>query len=328
MLLWAVSVGVLAATPAEKLETSVRALQDLQYAQALSSAPADTEVKGFSHEQVTAWLSTRALALAMLKREAEASAAFRQLFSVAQEWQVPDEYGPRVRTLVLEARAAAQRAGVVSLTFAGGAVQAKKDPFGFATDVELSWRAGKAAVKTVRVPLAAEINPPWPNDVVVEAWGRIVGLNGSTLATWGSEAHPQRFEPAVAVVPPEPAPAPSKIRPMFIAGIATAAVGVAGLAVGGVFMVQAGEPGRVLASATRDQQGRITSISQRDAFALEARAKQDATLGTALLVAGGIAAAAGAGLMIAGRATAAPTPGGVSVIVPLDATFRFAGVSR
>lgn len=328
-MLWVVMV--LSATPVEKLEAGVKALDDLQYAQAVSALPADSEVANFTRDQVISLFSTRALALAMVKREGDASVAFKQLFVVAPEWQLPEQYGPRVRTLVLEAKDFAQRAGVLSLRFEKGAVRATRDALALGTVVELTWRAGGAASKTVTFPITEQAPTPWPADARVEAWGRVIGLNGSTLATWGSAEAPNRFEPPppVSVVKPvTPGGDSGGIKPMFVAGLASAAVGVGCLVAGGVFTARASEPGRVLASATRDADGRITSITQRDAFALEAQAKQSATIGTALLVVGGVAAAAGAGLVIFGRASATPAPGGVSLTVPLDATFSFAGVSR
>jgi hypothetical protein len=118
--------------------------------------------------------------------------------------------------------------------------------------------------------------------------------------------------------PPPPAPP----RVALIAGLAALGAGAASAALGTGFAVASGDAERALATATRDAQGRITSPTQREAFGLDARARADSGAAAAFFIAAAVCGAAGAGLLVFDRVTATPSPGGVSLSVPLDATFR------
>lgn len=311
----------LAATPAEQLAEAAQALDALDYEKALATLPATESVTGFTVEQVTALFSTRALSLASLKREDEAAEAFRQLFSVAPEWKLPEQYGPRIRTLAGMAAAEAEEKGTLAVQYEGGQIKVGKDSYGFATGFELTWRVDGGGPTSRTFPVGVTLPPPWAGDRPVTASGRFVGLGGSTLATWGNEQEPLRFVPVGA--PPAPS-AGLKLRPLTIAGLAA---GVAALAAGGVaigFLGPSTEAQRALANATRDADGRITSLTQREAFLVEQRSASAATVSGALFVTAGVLAAGSVGLLLSERVRATPGPGGVALTVPLDATFGLA----
>lgn len=313
----------LAATPAEQLAEAAQALDALDYEKALATLPATESVTGFTVDQVTALFSTRALSLASLKREDEAAEAFRQLFAVAPEWKLPEQYGPRIRTLAGMAAAEAEEKGTLAVRYEGGQLKVGKDSFGFATGFELTWRVDGGGPTTRAFPVGVTLPPPWPGDRPVTAWGRFVGLGGSTLATWGNEQEPLRFGPVGAPTAPAPS-AGLKLRPLTIAGLAA---GVAALAAGGVaigFIGPSTEAQRALAGATRDADGRITSLTQREAFLIEQRSASAATVSGALFVTAGVLAAGSVGLLVYDRVRATPAPGGVAFTVPLDANFGLA----
>jgi hypothetical protein len=80
-------------------------------------------------------------------------------------------------------------------------------------------------------------------------------------------------------------------------------LGIAGalaLIGGGVFAYELQQERNTFDHAQRDSSGNITGISQRDAFALGARASNDATAANILFSAGGVLAAGGVGVFIAG----------------------------
>lgn len=311
----------LAASPAERLAEAEQALDALEYERALAVLPATEAITGFTVEQVTALFSTRALSLASLKRDEEAAEAFRQLFAVAPDWKLPEQYGPRMRTLAGMAAAEAEEQGTLAAQYEGGQLKVGKDSFGFATGFELTWRVDGGGPTTRAFPVGVTLPPPWPGDRPVAAWGRFIGLGGSTLAAWHNEQEPLRLGPVSA--PPAPS-AGLELRPLTIAGLAA---GVAALAAGGAaigFVGPSQEAQRALADATRDADGRITSLTQREAFLLEQRSAAAATVSGALFVTAGVLAAGSVGLLVADRVRATPAPGGVALTVPLDATFGLA----
>ena len=96
---------------------------------------------------------------------------------------------------------------------------------------------------------------------------------------------------------------------MLAAGAVAAGVGVA-------FGFMSTDARAQVTGATRDEHGRVTSLTQRDAAALEASAQTQATVANVLFVTGGVLAAGGLVLIIVGPdaapvATLAPAAGGV-----------------
>lgn len=318
----ALSLSLLfAATPAEQVAQAAQALDALDYEGALAALPKPQAAAGFSHEQVLALFSTRALALASLKREEEAAEAFRQLFAVAPDWKLPEQYGPRIRTVAGMAAAEAEEKGTLAVRYEGGVLKVGKDSYGFATAFELTWRVDGGGPTTRSFPVGVTLPPPWPSGRPIEVHGRFLGLGDSTLATWGNAQEPVRLGPPPGVAASKPG---VEVRPLLVAGLAA---GVAALAAGGVGLAFAGgstEAQRALASAERDADGRITSLTQREAFLIEQRSASAATLGGIFFVTAGVLAAGSAGLLVLDRVRATPGPGGVTFSVPLDATFGLA----
>lgn len=313
---------LLLAQSVDPLAEAQRAFDDLQFDRALSMTPAPAQWSGFSREEVVHALTLRALSLASVKRDDEARLAFRQLLTLEPGWQLPDQFGPRVRTLVLEARDAVGRAGRLSLAVEAGTVVLEGDAAGLAQAVSMSWRSA-GGTKSVKAPLANRIAAPWSTTEAVDVWLTLLGPADSVLLEWGTAAAPKHLAPAVVA---SPEPTPTRLSTLSIAGIVAAGVGVAALG-GGVFaLTQADQPRAALAAATRDADGRITSLTQRDAFALDARANGAWQAAGVLLVAGGVAVAAGVTLFLLGPVTVSASPSGAALVVPLDANFGVGAV--
>jgi hypothetical protein len=101
-------------------------------------------------------------------------------------------------------------------------------------------------------------------------------------------------------------------------GGAVLGAGVVAAGIGVFFGLQANDARKKFNSADRDDLGRVTSISQREAQALEASAHDQAVLANVLFGVGGGLAAAGLVLIIIGPDSApsvalSPAPGGVVV---------------
>lgn len=111
--------------------------------------------------------------------------------------------------------------------------------------------------------------------------------------------------------PPRPMPAGR------VAGLIIAGGGVAAAGVGVAFGVMANATAAQVTSATTDPAGRITSLTQRQALALDAQQRTQATLANVFLVSGAVLAAGGVTLALVSRDAAevalAPAPGGLSL---------------
>ncbi|MBM4778671.1 MAG: hypothetical protein GQE15_13290 [Archangiaceae bacterium] len=311
---------LLLAQSVDPLAEAQRAFDELQFERALTLTPPPANWSGFSREEVVHALTLRALCLASVKRDDEARLAFRQLLALEPGWQLPDQFGPRVRTLVLEAKDAVSRGGRLSLAVESGAVVIGGDAFGLAQSVAMSWRmAGET--KSVKAPVANRIEPPWSSSEPVDVWLTLLGPADSVLLEWGTAAAPKHLAPAVVASTPGPAQTPTRLSTFGIAGIIAAGVGVAALGSGVFALTQADQPRAALAAATRDAEGRITSLTQREAFLLDARANGAWQAAGVLLVAGGVALAAGVTLFLIGPVTVSASPSGASLMVPFDADF-------
>jgi hypothetical protein len=321
-LAWLV-VTVVSASPTTRLAEAQAAWDELQYDKVLALAPAAAEWQQFSRAQVVQALTLRSLALASVKRDDEARVLFRQLLSLEPGFVLPDQFGPRVRTLVLEAKDAAARAGSPSLTMEGGALVVGGTSLGLVESIQLSWRADGFAGSTT-LPAAPRVDPPWPSTGRIEAWGVVLGPGQSVLSTWGSSEKPTVLGDLAVAAPTTPQPTARPLGAAGIAGLVTGGAGLAAVVAGAVLLVNSNRPTQALAGATRDENGRITSLTQREAFALDAAAQGSFELGGALLVVGGLAVAAGATLVVVDRVQVSVSPQGVAVVVPLEADFQVA----
>ncbi len=307
---------LLLAQSVDPLVEAQRAFDELQFERALALTPVPARWSGFSREEVVHALTLRALCLASVKRDDDARLTFRQLLALEPGWQLPDQFGPRVRTLVLEAKDAVSRAGPLTLAVESGAVVISGDAFGLAQSVSISWRT-QAGTKSVKAPIANRIDPPWSATELVDVWLTLLGPADAVLLEWGTAANPRHLGPAALTPSSTPAAAPARLSTMAIAGVIAAAVGVAA-AGGGLFaLTQADQPRAALAAATRDADGRITSLTQREAFQLDVRANAAWQAAGVLLIAGGIALATGLTLFLIGPVRVSAT----SLLVPFDADF-------
>lgn len=304
---------LLVAQSVDPLAEAQRAFDELQFERALALTPAPDGWSGFSREEVVHALTLRALCLASVKRDDEARLTFRQLLALEPTWQLPDQFGPRVRTLVLEAKDAVSRGGRLTLAVESGAVVLSGDAFGLAKSVAMSWRSA-AGTKTTKAPVADRIEPPWSPDEPVDVWLTLLGPADAVLLEWGTAANPRHLGAATAAVAQKP---PARFSTTAIAAFIAAGVGVAAVG-GGLFaLTQADQPRAALAAASRDADGRITSLTQRDAFLLDARANAAWQAAGVLLIAGGVALASALTLFLIGPVRVSAT----SLVVPFDADF-------
>lgn len=315
---WAILVAAVLSQSADPLAEAQRAFDDLQFERALALVPQPEAWPAFSRSQVVRALALRALALASVKRDAEAGLALRQLLAVDSEWQLPEQFGPRVRTLVLEAKDAAERAGTLSIAFEAGSFSVKGDAAGLAQRLVISWTG--ASPGSIEHPITTTVPAPWPPSSPVEVTAVVLGPGRSTLAQWG----PRSFGAASVASSSRVETAPRARGPLFIPGLVAGIAGALTVGGGVAAVVVAGQPAATLANATRDADGRITSLSQRRAFELDAAANTAWQVGGGLIIGGAVALAAGATLVVLDVVQVGAGPGGVSLAVPLGPDFGVA----
>ncbi len=113
---------------------------------------------------------------------------------------------------------------------------------------------------------------------------------------------------------------PSSSSPLRPVGYVLIGVGVVGVGVGAYFGVQSSATRIKITNAARDSQGRVTGITQKEAFDLEPQARSQALIANVLFgVGGGVALLGGIFWLVGGSASdgvsvsVAPTVGGVVV---------------
>lgn len=328
-MLSALAALVLAAEPAfptpKQLSEVQRAFDELQFEQ-VAALPPPTQWKRLGRAEVLQGLSLRALALASIKRDDEAGLALRQLLSLEPGFVLPDQFGPRVRTLLLEQRDAVGRAGPLQLEFAEGAFVTKGSSFGLAEQLAVAWVDAEGR-HDAQLPLAERTAAPWPANAAIKAWARVLGAGGCELVTWKSEQAPFVVEgPAVKVEKPVEVERRS-LSGTAVGGLVVGGVALAALAGGLAAVVLADRPRQALASATRDAAGNLVSPTQKEAFALDAQAQTAWQVGGALLITAGLAAAGSVSLFLLGPVTVSASPSAVALELPFDALFSVGGGS-
>lgn len=323
LLAVALAAGSVSSVPsAQQLAEAQRAFEELDFVK-VAALPPPADWKRLTRAQFLQLLSLRALALASVKRDEEAGLAFRQLLSLEPSFSLPDQFGPRVRTIMLEQRDAVDRAGPLAVNFDGAAFVVKGSSFGLGEQLAVSW-VDAAGPHATNAPLAERVPAPWPPNTSLKAWARVIGPGGCEVLSWKSEQVPFVIEgPVKAVLAVEGEK--KTFTGTAIGGFVAGGVAVAALTGGLVALVLADRPRQVLASATRDPSGNILSPTQRDAFALDAEAQTAWQVGGALLITAGLAAAASVTLFFLGPLQVSAGPSAVSVAVPFDAGFSVRG---
>jgi len=323
-VLSALLVVAVTASPAESLGLAQQAFDALEFDKVVTLAPVPAQWRSFTRAQVVQALSLRALALASIKRDDEAKQAFRQLLSVQPDFQLPEQFGPRVRTLQLEAKDEAERSGRLTIAIEGRTVLVNGTAFGLAEQVRMEWSGGQTSL-----PIAPRCEAAWPKDVDVGVWVTVLGPGQSVLASLGTSEAPYQIVAAPVSAPVVVQAPVRRDSTLTVVGIITGAVGLAAVGGGVYALTLASRPDQALAQAMRDAEGRVTSLTQRQAFGLDAQANTAWQAAGALLIVGGLAVAAGVTMFVVDAVSVSATPSSVSLAVPLDALFSpHAGAAR
>jgi hypothetical protein len=323
-LLWCLPAQ---AAPASKLADARKLVDDLDYEGALKALDGAEKTEGNDRATLAEIYTLQGIAWGTLGKEAKTRDAFRKLLLIAPEATLPPDLPPRVRTPFFEAKDWASTNGpllaVASAELSEGNVRSvkvliEKDVLRLARSVRFHLKSD-GADQTTDAPLAANQAVALVGKPSVRWWAEVLNERGGVVHEVGSAQKP-REDAAVSALGAAPLESSAPVsgdwrRPM---GIAVAAAGAVAAGVGVVFGIQAYDARTRVAGAERDGLGRVTSITQRDAQALETAARSQATIANVLFGVGGGLAAAGVVLIIIGPDSApsvalSPAPGGVVV---------------
>ena len=276
-------------------------------------AEARAKAKGLSREQLLRILELSGVAASQQRQVDAAQTAFMELLVLAPEHQLEAEYAPRVMTPFYEAKRLAQEKGALTVavepTTAGTRVESltvrvTNDPLGHTRSVR--FHVGGA-------------------DSVVPLQGGAASVAvGSAEVSWSAEllgdneAEVYRLEPrvdrppppVVAAPPPTPAPAPAITAPppaapakrggLRAVSYVAFALALAAGGTGGYFGWRSGDAFGRLDRALPDGGGLVTSITERDAYALQADGRSSALIANSLYIGAGVLAVAALVLFLVG----------------------------
>lgn len=335
----AVTALVCAATPAAaatppRLEEARKLIDDLEMEAALKALDAADKTEGNDRATVVEIYTLQGIAFGTLSKEAKTRDSFRKLLMIAPEATLPNDLPPRVRTPFFEAKEWVGANGPLTVTgdatLGEGQVKSvtlvvSKDVLRLARTARFHLRATDGSKQTVDVPITGGKAEAVVGKAGVAWWAEVLSDRKGVILMVASASEPrQAGEVAPVAQGPNPlevqtqagAPVPGGWRRptgFVLLGAGAVAAGI-GVALG---VSSAGARSR-LTNATKDDQGRVTSITQAEAGPLEASANTQAAVANVLFGVGGALGAAGVVLVILGPSSEptvalSPAPGGLLV---------------
>lgn len=331
------SVALLAAVasgaPNPKIGEARKQFEDLDFEKAARTLAAAEATPGNDHEQVLEILQLQGIVFGTMNKEAKARDAFRELLTLSPDFKLEGNHPPRVRTPFYEAKEwvdtnlplQLEPRAMFDTTVTALTLLVKKDTLRLAKGARFLIDEGPEP-KSRDVAFVAGVAKVELDAPRVGWRVQVLGAKEAVLLELGPFTHQGSRAPAVATTttttaPKEPsAPTASAtakgggwMRPASYGALGAGAVAL-GVAV--VFGVMANEARAKVTGATTNEAGLITSVSQRDAAAFEARMKQQGTIANVLFGVGGGLLAAGAILFFVG----APATTGTQVSLQLSPT--------
>jgi hypothetical protein len=327
-LLWWAAPAL--AVPNARVEEARKLIDDLELEAAVKVLDAAEKTEGNDRAALLEILTLQGIAWGTLGKDAKTRDAFRKLLMIAPEATLPPDQPPRVRTPFLEAREWASSNGPLTATpgvdLGDGLVRAlkvslEKDVLRLARSVRFHLKLD-GVDQVLEVPVTAGKAVAPVGKASASWWAEVLSERKAVLLEVASAAKPREEWTQVAPVAAAP---PAVTGPAGVSGgwrrpTGGVLVGAGAVAAGvGVVMGLMSSAARAkVTNATRDDLGRITDLTQREAAALETSALSQATVANVLFGVGGGLAAAGVVLIILGPSgepavALSPAPGGVVV---------------
>ncbi len=308
-------------------EKAKSAFDELQYAKAESEAQRAIRSGQLKVPQLRSMLEISAVSMAMQKRGSSAKDVFSYLLSVFPGYQVPSQFGPKVRAPFLEAKLASQ-ATRVQLTNRSAPTDSActvviTDPFKYVETISVVLVDGQSETafekSGTEMTHDQPMSFPGPKSVsgcrvdLKDRYGNVVAQFPEGGGTWPLNVPVPKPEvvqdtsirnpnlPKASADPlltrPEPGPvveqSSGKTLPRVLAVVA--GVIAVGAFTGAAVLGDASKaPDRIASKVESDASGRVTSLSQVRADELVKQSAQQALLANVLFGIGGASAAGGA----------------------------------
>jgi hypothetical protein len=264
-------------------------------------------VPGNDRAQTLEILELQAVLYGTWNKEAKARDAFRQLLTLNPEYKLSADHPPRVRTPFYEAKSwltetnplQVDTGAEVSATVKAVKVTVKRDVLRLVKKVRVLVD-GAAPLELALTDGGVQA----PVDAAKVTWrAELLGRADATLVVLGPFVHEAKADHPVAATTavessPPAATQSAGLSPLRTTGIIVGGVGVAGVAVGAIFGAMANGARTRLAQLSGSEP--ITSVTQREAFALEQQSRSQAVLANVLFAAGAGLAATGVVLFFLG----------------------------
>lgn len=335
-----------------QVDKAEQALQDLEYPNALKALEVARKQPGNDRATTLRITELQAIVLATMGQEAKALKAFQVLFSLAPDFKLSGNHPPRVTTVLYEARgwldankplSARQLPGVAKEGLITELqVELINDPLKLVKELRFHLLV-EGKTSELKVPVTGALVKAPANGQRLSWWVELLGEKEAVLQELASATSPRleaaaplpvavkAKEPELKAEPPPPEPVAEEKAPEIsewveparplsgkrVGAIALMGGGVAAAGVGIVFGVLANGTRAQVTSATLDATGRVVGLTQKEALALDAQQRTEATLANVLIISGAALAAGGVTLFLVSReeATVAlvPAAGGVSL---------------
>jgi hypothetical protein len=300
-------------------------IEDLRYAEASRALEAARARLGNDRATLLEILELQGVVAATLQYPAKARAAFQALLTLSPEHNLTGDYAPRVVTPFFEAKAWVGDFGALRVETAPAtrtedyverlAVRVAADPLKMARSVRFYVSEDGASQVEQESQLVEGEASAQVKAGRVRWWAELLDERQAVLALVGSDTAPMtelslRLEALTQAPPPVEVKSPPWRTLALVSLGAAAGAGVAG----GVFGARSSSARSELREAAVDERGVTIGLTQKEAYALDDRARSSARLANVLFGVAGVATIAGGTFWILGtRVEVAATPAGVTV---------------
>jgi hypothetical protein len=317
--------------PNPDLSRARQSLEALRYTESSKALEAARARSGNDRETLLQILELQGVVAAMLNQSAKARTAFQTLAVLAPEHQLTGDYAPRVVTPFFEAKgwvedqnaalrfeaapAAKTEQNVESL-----AVQTTSDVLQLGRSVRFHLHPEGTAWTEQESPLAEGKASVAVEGERIQWWAELLDEHQAVLALVGSAEDPlTELSPRVEALSraltqpttPEDSAGGTSLRTASYA-LLGAAVGTG--AAGGYFGLRSRSARKEISDARVDEQGVTVGLTQREALALDERARSSAKVANVLFGVAGATAIAGGTLWVLGApVSVSANPTGVTV---------------
>ncbi len=314
-------------TPNPDLPRAQQFLEELRYTEAAEALEAARARPGNDRATLLQILELQGVVAAMVRQPVKARTAFQTLLSLAPDYQLVGDYAPRVMTPFFEARGWVDEIGALRVEAAPAvktdtsierlAVRLAADPLKLGQAVRFHVRSDGGSWRQQEVPLAEGQAVLEVNGGQLQWWAELIDERQAVLALVGSNEAPLTEISAQAQAlldAMKRGPQPQKTSTLRKTGYVLLGVAAGAGAAGGLFGLRSRSARSEVEDAPVDERGVTIGLTQRQAQALDDRARSSARLANVLFGVAGVAAVAGGTFWVLGAPVkVSASPAGVAL---------------